>query len=179
MGISGPVLAFLTAALYVAFKGMFNWGEDAYAAIMLFLSAMLAVFPAVKSHYKPILKVALWPVATVMIFATAWGASSGMSAGEEAMSTPKVTAMPAPVFAMAPTMAEIPSGVPMAPVSTRTNRPHLFVRGTNNTVWVGPEISSSWTNKTIRDSAAIGSTIPDEEMFGKTRVHGGFFKRMR
>lgn len=175
-------MAFLTAAMYMAFRGLFDWGEDAYAVIMLVLSAMLAAFPAVKSNYKPILKLAMWPVATVMIFATAWGASSGMSAGEEALSAPKVAmmTMPTPVAAMAP--AEIPSGVPMAPSTTKEGH---RTRGTNSVVWtnktvfVGPEIPASWTNRTIHDADTINPRLTDEEMFGKSRVHGGFFKRMR
>lgn len=84
VGISGPVLAFLTATIYSAFGGMCKWDNSAYAVIMLVLSALLAAFPASKSGHKTLLKIVMWPIATVMIFASAWGSSSGLSIGEEA-----------------------------------------------------------------------------------------------
>lgn len=157
MGISGPVLAFLTASLYVAFKGAFNWGEDAYAVIMLVLSAMLGAFPAVKSHYRPILKLAMWPVATVMIFATAWGASSGMSAGEEALSS---KSEPVPIVAAAEPagrMQVIPVGVPLAPITTERHRTNEFHR-------------MVFTNQPL--IYVSGST-------NQSSFHGGFFKRLK
>ena len=87
MGISGPVLAFLTATMYAAFKEVFGWNDGAYAIIMLFLSGLLAVFPVMKSEYQKWMKVVVWPLATVMIFASAWGSSTGMSAGEDALAS--------------------------------------------------------------------------------------------
>ena len=87
---------------------------------MLLLSSALALFPVIKSHYNVILKVAMWPVATVMIFATAWGANTGMSAGEGAITPATKSVNPASVAMMEvmPAPVKIPAGVPMAPVST-------------------------------------------------------------
>ena len=93
MGISGPVLAFLTATMYAAFKEVFEWNDCAYAIIMLFLSGLLAVFPVMKSEYQKWMKVVVWPIATVMIFASAWGSSTGMSAGEEMLTVTNKMAM--------------------------------------------------------------------------------------
>lgn len=112
MGISGPVLAFLTATLFSAFKGIFEWDTGAYAVIMLVLSAALAVFPAAKSEYKTWLKVVVWPVAAVMIFASAWGSSTGLSVGEDALMDSTVSAQMEPY--------PVPYGVPLAP-DTSTN----------------------------------------------------------
>jgi hypothetical protein len=115
MGISGPVLAFLTATMFAAFRGICHWGDGAYAVIMLILSGLLAVFPAVKSEHSRLLAFVMWPIATVVIFASAWGANTGMSAGEEAISNPgqpqEMVAAPLPPPA---------GGVPMAP-TTSTN----------------------------------------------------------
>lgn len=86
MGISGPVLAFLTATLFVAFGSVFHWPDGAYPIIMLALSGLLAIFPVVKTEYGSLLKVVMWPVATVMIFASAWGSSTGLSLGTEKLS---------------------------------------------------------------------------------------------
>lgn len=93
MGISGPVLAFLTATMYTAFKGVFGWNDGAYAIIMLFMSGLLAVFPVVKAKYNMWMKVVVWPIATIMIFASAWGSSTGMSAGEEMLTVTNKMAM--------------------------------------------------------------------------------------
>jgi hypothetical protein len=85
MGISGPVLAFLTATLFSAFKGVFGWGDGVYAMIMLLLSGALATFPVMASEYVVWQKIIAWPIASVMIFVSAWGSSTGMSAGEDAL----------------------------------------------------------------------------------------------
>jgi hypothetical protein len=53
---------------------------------MLFLSALLAVFPTVKAEYPKALKAALYPIVTIVIFASAWGVNTGLSVGEEALS---------------------------------------------------------------------------------------------
>jgi len=87
MGISGPVLAVITGTFFSAFKSVFGWTGDAYAVIMIGLSGMLALFPVVNSQYSRILKLAMWPVATLMIFVSAWGSSTGMSVGEEILSS--------------------------------------------------------------------------------------------
>jgi hypothetical protein len=161
MGISGPVLAFLTATLYTAFKGLCGWNEGAYAVIMLVLSAILAAFPASKAPYKKWLKVAVWPIATVMIFSSAWGSSTGMSAGEDALSKVSkdsvsymvATASPG-VSAMAP--REFPRDVPMAPSST---------------------------DKTIEIPGAtfrpMTKMIDEDLLREESVVQGGFFKRLK
>lgn len=87
MGAIGPTLATLTAALYgalcVADATPPRWG---YPVIMLVLSGLLAVFPVFRVEYNKVLKICLWPIATAIIFATAWGANNGLSAGEQALS---------------------------------------------------------------------------------------------
>ena len=155
MGISGPVLACLTASIFAAFKGMFGWTEAAYAVIMLFLSGMLAMFPTSKSKYSIWLKIAMWPVATVMIFASAWGSNSGMSAGEEAVSS---KSEPVPMVASAEPSGKIkliPVGAALAPITThRTNEFHHM----------------AFTNQPI--IYVSGST-------NQSSFHGGFFKRLK
>ena len=161
MGVSGPVLACLTASIFAAFKGMFGWEESAYAVIMLFLSAMLATFPTVKSKYSIPLKMAMWPVAAVMIFASAWGSNSGISAGEEAVSSKNET--PRIVMAVEPTgessgrMRSMPLDAPLSPVTMDMHRTNEFHR-------------ISWTNQPIM--YVSGST-------NQSRFHGGFFKRLK
>lgn len=120
MGISGPVLAFLTATINSAFGSICGWDNGAYAIIMLLLSSILAVFPVSKSSYNKWLKVAMWPIATVMIFSSAWGTSTGLSAGEEAVSS---VSAPSIAYSMAPMpmIGKIPDGVPFAPSNTDTN----------------------------------------------------------
>lgn len=160
MGISGPVLAFLTATLYTAFKGICGWESGAYAVIMLVLSAILAAFPASKAPYKNWLKVAVWPIVTVMIFASAWGSSTGMSAGEDALtkiSDSSVAYMVAPppekpVVAAAIPTRHLPIDVPMAP-STTVEIPGATFK-----------------------PALIEEDLLKEEM---SPVKGGFFKRLK
>lgn len=84
-GAVGPVLAVLTATLCTAFGSFVFVPSWVYPSVMLFLSGLSAVFPVVKSGYSKILKVALWPLATLIIFASAWTSSTGMSIGEEKM----------------------------------------------------------------------------------------------
>lgn len=150
MGISGPVLAFLTATLYSAFKSIFNWDAGAYAVIMMALSSALAVFPAAKSEYKTWLKVVVWPVAAVMIFASAWGSSTGLSAGEEAVG---VDVKKHVVMAATEWTGDIPENVPRAPMSSI------------------PEID---------DADTVNPPLPDAILFRKeSSLKGGFFKRMK
>jgi hypothetical protein len=155
MGISGPVLAFLTATINSAFGVICGWDSGAYAIIMLVLSGILATFPVSKSSYGKWQKVAMWPIATVMIFSSAWGINSGLSAGEEAVSAP---ATPRVAYAMAPLPmtggSEIPEGVPMAPSSTDTNDIDIV------------EIPGSYA----------GREIPVKE---QSMMKGGFFKRFK
>lgn len=152
MGISGPVLAFLTASLYSAFRGVFGWEDGAYACIMFVMSAILAVVPSAKSDYSLPLKVVMWPIASVMIFASAWGSNTGMSVGEGALEgvsgaltmsatapmdhssiIPEVetpdsgSAMPPPppVVATPPMDGSVPAGVPSAPSDT------IVIQGSN------------------------------------------------
>lgn len=118
MGAVGPTLALVTATLYSAFDKALNGADWLYPTIMLFLSGVLAIFPAVKAEYSKLLKLALWPVAAAIIFASAWTSSTGMSMGEE-----KISDM-AGGFSMANKMTApmppetIPTDVPFAPVST-------------------------------------------------------------
>ena len=158
MGVSGPVLACFTASIFAAFKVMFGWQESAYAVIMLFLSAMLATFPTVKSKYSVLLKIAMWPVATVMIFASAWGSNSGISAGEEAVSG-KTDAEQVVVHIgeSSGKMRSMPLDAPLAPVTTSRYGTNDFHR-------------IAWTNQPIM--YVSGST-------NQSRFHGGFFKRLR
>jgi len=155
MGISGPVLSFLTASLFAAFKGVFGWGSGAYAVIMFFLSAVLAVFPAVKSEYSKMLKIAMWPIATVMIFATAWGSSTGMSAGEEVLSG---FSNPMMSMAEAPMPPPPPDDVPMSPETTETIRRRHLAIITNVTPEI-PEVMLSQEEDSV--------------------VQGSFFKRLK
>lgn len=158
MGISGPVLAFLTATLYTAFKGIFGWDAGAYAVIMFVLSAILAAFPASKAPYKNWLKVAVWPIATVMIFASAWGSSTGMSAGEDALakvSNSSVSYMVTSAPAACVMASRDLSDVPMAPSTTRTN-------------------------ETVDIPGATFMPVIDENLLrDESVVQGGFFKRLK
>ena len=130
MGISGPVLACLTASIFAAFKGLFGWGDASYAVIMLFLSGMLAMFPTAKTKYSLVLKMAMWPVATVVIFASAWGANSGISAGEEAMSS----------------KTEPELVIPMAPVTTV----HHGTNDWHHRAWTNQQSSVNGSTNQVR-----------------------------
>ena len=86
MGAVGPTLAMLTATLYSAVAAsMENPPHWAYPVIMLVLSGLLAVFPAVNAKYSTPLKCILWPIATAILFAHAYGVNHGLSVGEEAL----------------------------------------------------------------------------------------------
>jgi hypothetical protein len=86
MGAVGPTLAMLTATLYSAVvASMGNPPHWVYPVIMLVLSGLLAVFPAVKAKYSTPLKFALWPIATAIVFAHAYGVNHGLSVGEEVL----------------------------------------------------------------------------------------------
>ena len=87
MGAIGPTLSVLTATLCSVFRPLTGDNATIYPAVMLFLSGMLAVFPTIKSEYNTALKIALFPIATVIIFGSAWGVNNGLSAGESAMSS--------------------------------------------------------------------------------------------
>jgi hypothetical protein len=102
LGISSPALAFITATVCSAVLPHLQ--DQAYPIIMMVLSALLAVFPVYNSKYVVPLKIVLWPIVTVVIFVSAWGSSSGLSAGEEMLNKNEI-----PVMAM---MA------PMEPVNT-------------------------------------------------------------
>lgn len=142
MGISGPVLAFLTASLYSAFRGVFGWGDGAYACIMFVLSSILALLPSVKSNYSTLVKIAVWPIASVMIFASAWGSNTGMSLGEGAlgeisgamtmkaqapMLMDEVSFEPAPPSSGSVASAPAPAGVPLEPENTVSSGSNVVV----------------------------------------------------
>lgn len=100
MGAVGPTLATLTAALYgalcMADATPPAWG---YPVIMLVLSGLLAVFPVAQAAYPNWQRICLWPIATAIVFATAWGTNHGLSVGEEALSQvdmPNVSAILVP-----------------------------------------------------------------------------------
>ena len=120
MGAVGPTIALITATLYSAFDKVL--GVDwLYPVIMLGLSGALAIFPTSKAQYNKLLKMALWPVATAIIFASAWTSSTGMSMGEE-----KVANATSGFSIVSNAPDQVPSrvssiGVPMAPTSTETN----------------------------------------------------------
>ena len=87
MGAVGPTLATMMAMLYSAVMVSIDKPPHwAYAGIMFLLSALLAVFPTAKAKLSMKLKVVMWPVATAIVFASAWGVNHGLSVGEEAIS---------------------------------------------------------------------------------------------
>jgi hypothetical protein len=174
MGISGPVLAFLTATLFAAFKGVFGWTGNAYAGIMLGFSAILAVFPVVKESYATWLKVVLWPIATVMIFASAWGSSSGLSAGEEAISGTE-TDLSSVSFSLVPVAmagcedVKIPDSLILS--GTNVLGTNVLIVATNDVEPV-VEIPSKTAPVEIPDTALFIQEKP-------SRLKGGFFKRLK
>lgn len=109
MGAVGPVLAVLTATTYSAFRVFLDLPDWAYPFVMMTLSGLAAVFPVVKSQYSKAAKAAMWPLASVVIFASAWTSSTGMSIGEEKISQPSEEAVG----------ARLPSESPMLPVPPR------------------------------------------------------------
>ena len=156
MGAVGPTLALLTATLCAAFGGLLAYPGWLYPSIMLGLSAALAAFPTAKAEYSGLLKVALWPVMTAVIFASAWTSSTGMSAGEEALKDVLFSAA-----CKAP--AEPPQGAPMAPETSP-----LPWEDTNS-------VANRVTNMMfmVEEPAAYNGDVK------AGRVVGGFFKRLR
>jgi len=86
MGAIGPSISVFTATLFAAISTVGEMPNYVYPLLMFILCGLVAVFPTVNSNHKLPLKLAMWPIASIIIFASAWGSNSGLSAGEEAMS---------------------------------------------------------------------------------------------
>ena len=120
MGAVGPTIALLTATLYSAFDKVLGGADWLYPVIMLFMSGVLAVFPTSKAEYSKLLKFAFWPIATAIIFTSAWTSSTGMSVGAEKIEDMSGgLSMVNKATAVMP-IERIPEGVPFAPESANT-----------------------------------------------------------
>jgi len=120
MGAVGPTLAVLTASIYSALCVIMSEPPQwAYPVVMLFLSGLLAVFPTSRSEYKIPLKIALWPIVTVIIFSAAWGTNHGLSLGEDAVSN-NVSDLTMP--SLVPSAYADETNVPVVVTATSTNQ---------------------------------------------------------
>lgn len=161
MGAVGPTLATLTAALYgalcMANSTPPSWG---YPVIMLVLSGLLAVFPVAQSTYPNWQRFCMWPIATAIIFATAWGTNHGLSAGEEAL-----TQVDLPDVSM---ISLVPSAYAQDPAVVSTN---AVAAGTNETAKV--EVSAMFKGS-VYNSVPFGMV----EMESKAEVPQQPFKTL-
>jgi len=131
MGAVGPTIAMLTATLYSAVASSMDESPSwVYPVIMLVLSGLLAIFPTVKAKFSKPLRCALWPIATAIVFAAAWGVNHGLSVGEEALNGDEVS-------------WSFPSLVPSAYADT--NDPVRLI-GTNAVNWKIMSVSNKWVD---------------------------------
>jgi hypothetical protein len=175
MGAVGPTLAMLTATLYSAVAAaMDNPPNWVYPVIMLVLSGLLAVFPTVKAKYSTPLKCVLWPIATAIVFAAAWGVNHGLSVGEEALNgdDEHVGCLPSLVStAYADTNDNL-----VAPLVTNKVR---FV-GTNTANWEIVGLTNTW-EKAVHPAKAKGAKLNEVDFSvidskTKTKVPESFKK---
>jgi len=99
---------------------------------MLLLSGLVAVFPTVKAKYTNPLKVVLYPIATAIVFAAAWGVNSGLSVGEEAINNSPQTSWSFPSLIPSAYAQDLPVTNRVTAVTNRvteTNHP-AFQAGT-------------------------------------------------
>ena len=96
MGAIGPTLSVLTATFCSAFRPLIGDSDVVYPVVMFGLSALVAVFPTMMSEYKLPLKIALYPIAAIIIFGSAWGVNTGLSAGESAATSNAVSEISLP-----------------------------------------------------------------------------------
>jgi len=94
MGAIGPTLSVLTATFCSAFRPIVGDHAAIYPCVMLFLSSLLAIFPTIKAEYSAGLKVALYPIAVLVIFVSAWGVNTGLSAGESTITESDLSLLP-------------------------------------------------------------------------------------